>query len=90
MPTPRNSTRPDSQIGRWICLRLVAEQEVRDRHRHQHEADREQHLIERARAVKPAIERPLQGDADRRRDDESERQREEERNAPRFISNAVT
>jgi hypothetical protein len=32
-------------------LRLVADEVSRDWHRHQHEANGEQHLIERARAI---------------------------------------
>ena len=51
--------------GRQIdLLRLVAEEEVGGRHRHQDEADGEQHLVERACAVEPPVERALENDAD--------------------------
>ena len=51
------------------------------RHRHEHEADREQHLLEMAPGVDVDIERALEQRADRGGHDESERQRGEERHA---------
>ena len=81
MPTP-SKLEAALQIGRQMdLLRLVAEQIVGGGHRHEHEADGEQHLIERARAIEAAIERALQHDADQRGDEEGERQRREERHA---------
>ena len=62
-------------------LRLVAEEKIGDRHRHQHQPDREQHLIERAGAIEPAIERPLERDADERGHDKGDRQRGQKRHA---------
>ena len=49
--------------GEMNLLRLVADEVGGDRHRHQDEADREQHLIERACAVEPPIKRALEDDA---------------------------
>ena len=67
--------KPGGQID---LLRFIAEQVIRDRHRHQHKTDGEQDLIERARSVKPPIERALQRDAEDRRNEEGQRQGREE------------
>ena len=70
-----------SQCRQDEFVAAVAEQIIGDRHRHEHQADGEQHLIERAGAIEAAIERALEHDADQRRDDEGERQRRQERHA---------
>ena len=63
-----------AEPGRQMnLLRLVADEVSGDRHRHQHEADREQHLIERACAIEAPIERALERDAEDRRDEEGRR-----------------
>ena len=81
MPTPWSSMRPLSQAGRLNLLRLVAEEIIGDRHRHQDEADGEQHLIERACAVEPPIERALERDAEDRRNEKGRGQGREEGHA---------
>ena len=66
-----------------------AEEIRRDRDRHEHEADREQHLVEVARLVQSLVERPLEDDADDGRRDERDGQRREERHAePRHQQHA--
>ena len=72
---------PESHGGRLTWLRLVAEQEIGDRHGHQHEADGEQDLVERACAIEPAIEGALEDDAENRGDEKRDRQGDEERRA---------
>ena len=51
------------------------------RHRHEDEADAEQHLVEMAAAVEVTVERALQHRADQRAGDEGQRQAGEERPA---------
>ena len=51
------------------------------RHRHEDEADREQHLVEMASRVEVAIQRALQHHADQGAGDKGQRQRREERPA---------
>ena len=72
---------PAEPGGQINLLRFVAEQVIRDRHRHQHKSDGEQHLIERACAIEPPIERALERDAEDCRNEEGRRQGREERNA---------
>ena len=67
--------------GEVDLLRLVGEEIVEGWDRHQHQADRQQHLVERARAVEPAVKQPLDDDSGERRDDEGERQRRKEGNS---------
>ena len=53
MPTPWRSDATAKATRQMNLLRLVADEVGGDRHRHQHEADREQDLIERACAIEP-------------------------------------
>ena len=69
-------------VGQVNLLRLGAEEEAGDRHRHEDEADGEQHLIERRRAIEAAVERALEHGADSGRDEEGDGQRREERAIP--------
>ena len=62
-------------------LRLIGEEIVEGGDRHQHQADRQQHLVERARAIEPAVKQPLDDKSGERRDDEGERQRRQERDS---------
>ncbi len=72
------SAKPRRQMN---LLRLIADEVGGDRHRHQHETDGEQDLIERACAIEPPIERTLERNAENGRNDEGRRQRGQERNA---------
>jgi hypothetical protein len=62
-------------------LRLVAEEIIGDRHRHQHKANREQHLIKRAGAVKAPIQRSLQDHSEKSWNKDRDRQCREKGNA---------
>ena len=65
--------------GQMDGLRQRAPQIAHDRHRHEDQADGEQHLVEFARAVQAGVERALEYDADQRHHDERREQREGER-----------
>ena len=71
-----------AEPGRQMdLLRLVADEVGGDRHRHQNEADGEQHLIERTSAVEPPIERALERHAEDRWNDEGRGERQKKRRA---------
>ena len=81
--------RADTPAARTGCCD-GAEEVGRDGDRHEHEADREQHLVEMAGLVEPLVERPLEDDADDGGGDERHRQRREERHAQPRISTTQT
>jgi hypothetical protein len=64
------------QVGRDRDELLLRAHHVVDRRdRHEHEADREQHLLEMGLGVDVNVERALERDADQRGEQERERQR---------------
>ena len=80
-----------AQIARHLHRLLDGAEDIgRDRDRHEGKPDGEQHLVEIARPIEPAIQHALEHDADDRGGEERERQGGEERPAERFISVTVT
>ena len=66
---------PAQEIGQAHRLLRRAEEVRRRRDGHEHEADREHHLVQVRGLVQPLVERALQHDAGRRRHREGDRQR---------------
>ena len=81
MPTPKTSIWPCSHRRQLDEHLLRAHHVVDRRHRHEDEADGEQHLVEMAAAVEMTIERALQHAPIAALDEEGQRQRGEERHA---------
>ena len=81
MPTPPTIealAQPRRQLDEHL---RSAEHVVGGGHRHEHEADREEHLVEMRPGVHPAIERRLENRTEQRGEGERERQRDEKRHA---------
>ena len=81
MPTPARSKRPCSHAGSWTICWLRADEVVDRGHRHEDEADREQHLVEVRLRVHRPVQRAFEQRAERADADEGERQAPQEGHA---------
>jgi hypothetical protein len=89
MPSEPISVRPLSHCGQLHDLLRGADVVVHRGHRHEHQADGEQHLVQVRLVVQRPVQRALQHRAQQRRADEGERQADQEGHARRCISSTV-